>query len=479
MKIRDILIVFLVAVVAGFVAVFAYTMIAPETVREISFDQAERHPAWFTNLPQDYQPGEMDFTYAAENTVHGVVHVTTISQRERQMDMFEWFFGPRGGQQREPEPVRGIGSGVIISEDGYIVTNNHVIDRATTITVSLNDRRTYEAEVIGTYPASDLALLKINETGLPFIEFGDSDALRIGQWVLAVGNPMDLESTVTAGIVSAMGRGGLGVFEGDFAIESFIQTDAAVNRGNSGGALVNLRGELVGIPTLILSPTGAHAGNAFAIPSTLVRKVVEDLIEFGEVQRAVLGVQIRDVNAELAREEGLERIEGVWVAEAMEGGAAEAAGIRKGDVILSVDGNRVNSVARLQELVARFRPGDKVDFVIRRNGRTREITATLRNVEGRTDLVKPQEAFLGATFRDVPEDLKEELNIDHGVQITNLGPGPFRSQRISENFIILSINNQPVREPTDIRNILEGHEGGVYIEGIYPNGTTAYYAFGL
>jgi serine protease Do len=477
MKLKDLFVYFLIAIIAGLVAVYAYSRMIPPSVHEVTL--RETKPAWFTTLPENFNPDQLDFTYAAERTVHGVVHVTTLRQRERQMDLFEYFFGPRGGQQqRQPIPETGIGSGVIISRDGYIVTNNHVIDGANTITVSLNDRRTYEAEVIGTYPASDLALLKIEEKDLPYVEFGDSDALRVGQWVLAVGNPMNLESTVTAGIVSAIGRG-LRVFDAEFPIESFIQTDAAVNRGNSGGALVNLSGQLVGIPTLILSPTGAHAGNAFAIPSSIVRKVVEDLMEFGEVQRAVLGVQIRDVNAELAREEGLDRIEGVYVAEAMEGGAAAAAGIRQGDVILSVNGMRVNSVARLQELVARNRPGDKVDLVVRRNGRTREVTATLRNVEGRTDLVKPQEAFLGATFREVSQDLRKKLNIDHGVQITSLAPGPFRSARIRDNFIILSINNQRVSSPSDIRRILEGHEGGVYIEGVYPDGTSNYYAFGL
>ncbi len=476
MRLKDILVYFLVAIVAGLVAVYAYSRIVPPSVHEITL--RENSPAWFTSLPDDFDADQFDFTYAAEKTIHGVVHVTSMRQRQRQMDMFEWFFGPRGGEQREPEAVPGIGSGVIVSGDGYIVTNNHVIEDAATIEVALNDGRTYDAEVVGTYAASDLALLKINETGLRYIEFGDSDALRVGQWVLAVGNPMNLASTVTAGIVSAKGRG-LGVLPQEFAIESFIQTDAAVNRGNSGGALVNLKGELVGIPTLILSPTGAHAGNAFAIPSSIVRKVVEDLIEFGEVQRAVLGVRIQGVTSEIAREQGLDRIEGVYVAEAMEKGAAEAAGIREGDVIISVDGVKVNTAPELQEQIARYRPGDQVNVVVLRNGRTRQITATLRNVEGREELVKPQEAFLGATLREVPEDLKKELNIDHGVQITNVGPGPFRSQRIRENFIILSINNQPVSKPTDVRDILEGYQGGVYIEGIYPDGTVSYYAFGI
>ena len=478
MKIRDLLLVFFVAIVAGIVAVFAYTRIMPDAI-EVPYAEREKHPAWFTNLPENYQPEQLDFTYAAEKTVHGVVHVTTMRERERQRDpIHEFFFGPQ--RDRDPRPIEGIGSGVIVSDDGYIVTNNHVIEGATSIDVVLNDRRSFSAEVVGRDPSTDLALLKIEGNGLSYVEFGDSDELRIGEWVLAVGNPMNLTSTVTAGIVSAKARG-LGILarEHDLAIESFIQTDAAVNRGNSGGALVNLRGELVGIPTLILSPTGAHAGNAFAIPVSIVQKVVEDLIEFGEVQRALLGVRIQGVTAELAREEGLDIVEGVYVAETTERGAAREAGIREGDVILAVNGVQVNTVPELQEQIALYRPNDEVEIRIKRNGRTQQINVTLRNVEGSTDLVRPQEVFLGASFRPVPEDLKGELNIDNGVQVTSLSPGRFRSAGIKENFIIVSVNNTPVNEPGDIREILEGHEGGVYVEGIYPDGTVRYYAFGL
>ncbi len=474
MKIKDILVYFVVATLAGLVAVFAYSRLAPPVTQVVT--TSEKHPAWFTSLPADYQPDQLDFTYAAEKTIHGVVHVTTRRERQRSRDPIqEFFFGP---QQRAPEQVEGIGSGVILSDDGYIVTNNHVIEGATHIEVTLNDGRSFDAEIIGRDPNTDIALLKINAEQLHYIEFGDSDELRVGEWVLAVGNPMNLVSTVTAGIVSAKGRG-LGVFAQDLAIESFIQTDAAVNRGNSGGALVNLRGELVGIPTLILSPTGASAGNAFAVPVSIVQKVVEDLIEFGEVQRALLGVLARRVDSELAREQGLDRVEGVYVAEVTKGGAAEAAGIREGDVILRVDDTQINSMPELQEKIARFRPKDKVDVTIKRDGKPRKVTATLRNVEGQMDVIRPQEAFLGARLSEVSDDLMAELGIENGVQVTSLSPGKFRANGVRENFIIVSINNNPVKRPSDVRTILEDYEGGVYIEGIYPDGTVAYYAFGL
>lgn len=477
MKIRNILVYFAVALIAGLVAVLAYTQIAPSAVQEVTY--REQQPTWFASLPDDFEADKFDFTYAAEKTVHGVVHVTTISQRERRSDpMYDFFFGPR---ERESQPVQGIGSGVIVSEDGYIVTNNHVIEGATSIDVTLNDGRSFEAEVIGADPNTDLAVLKIEQNDLHFIEFGDSDELRVGQWVLAVGNPMNLTSTVTAGIVSAKGRGFgfLARQAGDFAIESFIQTDAAINQGNSGGALVNLRGELVGIPTLIISPTGASAGNAFAVPVSIVQKVVEDIIEFGEVQRALLGVRAATVTAELAREEGLERVEGVYVAEVTEGGAARDAGIREGDVILQIDDTRINSMPELQERIARYRPKDEVDVLIRRNGKTQEISVTLRNIEGQMDLIEPQEAFLGARLREVDSELKERLNIPNGVQVTELMPGKLRSANVREGFIIVQINNKPVNDPSDVRNILEDFEGGVLLEGIYPDGSVRYYAFGL
>jgi serine protease Do len=476
MKLKEILVYFVIAIIAGLVAVFAYSKSVPAVIHEVTY--REKQPAWFTSLPENFKPDQLDFTYAAEKTIHGVVHVTTTRQRERGRDpMREFFFGP---QSREPEQVEGIGSGVIVSGDGFIVTNNHVIDGASAIEVVLNDGRSYNAEVIGRDPTTDIALLRIEEEALPYIVYGDSDELRVGQWVLAVGNPMNLASTVTAGIVSAKGRG-LGVLaqQTEFAVESFIQTDAAVNRGNSGGALVNLKGELVGIPTLILSPTGASAGNAFAVPVTIVRKVVEDLIEFGEVQRALLGIRAATVTSEVAREKGLDRVEGVYVDEVTEGGAARAAGIRPGDVILQINDVRINSMPELQERIARYRPKDEVNVLVKRNGKREEFSAVLRNVEGRTEVVRPQQAFLGARLREIPDDLKKKLNINNGVQVSGLSAGKFRSAGVREGFIIVQINNNPVKQPSDVERILSDFEGGVYVEGIYPDGSVSYYAFGL
>jgi serine protease Do len=481
MKLKNVLFQLMLALIAGLVAVFVYARVSQPLPDEMTY--RERYPTWYASLPQDFNTDKFDFTYAAERTVHGVVNVATTSirqrqQRGRQDPFYDFFFGPRE-QQREPESVQGIGSGVIISDDGYIVTNYHVIENATQIDITLNDRRSFRAEIIGTDPNTDLALLKIEGSDFPYIEFGNSDDLKLGQWVLAVGNPLNLTSTVTAGIVSAKARG-LNVFQDrEMAITSFIQTDAAVNRGNSGGALVNLRGELVGIPTLIISPTAAYSGNSFAVPVSLVQKVVEDIREFGEVQRAVMGVQIRDMNAQLAREQNIDRIEGVYVAGTIDGGAAQDAGIREGDVILEINNVPVNSVAELQEQIFMYRPKEEVGVLIKRNNKTQQFTATLRNLEGQAELVAPSEAFLGGSFRELSRDELRNLNISNGVQVTEITPGKLMSAGINEGFIITSINNQPVNAPSDIRKILENYKGGVYIEGIYPDGTVEYYAFGL
>jgi len=478
MKLKNILIHLVVAAIAAFIAVFAYAKITGFPTEVITY--REDHPTWFTSLPDDFKADQFDFTYAAEKTVHGVVHVKTTSVQQRsqrnQDPFYDFFFGPREGQS---QPVTGFGSGVIISRDGYIVTNYHVIENATNVEITLNDRRTVDAQIVGTDPSTDIALLKIELNDLHFIEFGNSDDLRLGQWVLAVGNPMNLTSSVTAGIVSAKGRF-VGIFrDRTMPIESFIQTDAAVNRGNSGGALVNLRGELVGIPTLIMSPTGAYSGNSFAVPVSIVKKVVDDIIEFGEVQRAVLGVNIQDLDSELARRQNIDRIEGVYVSGVLDGGAAKDAGIAEGDIILRIDDVAVNSPSELQEQIARYRPKDKVNVLIKRNGKTQQITATLRNIEGQMDVIRPQEAYLGARFREIDDELRKELNIVGGAQVSELVPGKFMSSGLREGFVITSINDTPVKSPSDVRKILEGHQGGVYIQGIYPNGTVSYYAFGL
>lgn len=353
---------FLLVLVSAFLAVWIYSsFFNKQQIVTIT----ERSPVSFVNLPANSQQQLPDLTFAAENSVHAVVHIATQSVRgggwSSGNPFFDEFFGLR---RQEPQIATGFGSGVILSDDGYIVTNNHVIERAQNIKVILNNKHEYDARLIGADPSTDLALLKIDADGLPYLTYGDSDALKLGEWVLAVGNPFNLTSTVTAGIVSARARN-LGINQDQYSIESFIQTDAAVNPGNSGGALVNQQGNLVGINTAIASRTGSYAGYSFAVPVTIVKKVVEDLKEFGEVQRALLGVNIMNVDAKIANEQGLDKVEGVYVAGVADNGAARQAGIKVGDVIMSVAGDRVNSSAELQEKVSRFRPGDDVKIGIK------------------------------------------------------------------------------------------------------------------
>ena len=327
--------------------------------------------------------GAVDFTEAAEKTVNAVVHVkTSYAQVQQYVSPFDFFFGFRGYQQ--PQPVQGAGSGVILSTDGYIVTNNHVIDRAEKINVTLNDKRTFPAKLVGADPGTDIAVLKIEAQDLPFISMGNSDALRLGEWVLAVGNPFNLTSTVTAGIVSAKARS-INILSENFKIESFIQTDAAVNPGNSGGALVNTRGELVGINTAIASQTGGYMGYSFAVPSTIVSKVSTDIIEFGVVQRAVLGVALQELTSETAQQLGLKEVKGVLVQGVFEGSAAEAAKLRRGDVIFKVNDVEVNTVAQLQEQLGKFRPNDQVSLTVNRSNKISYFNVILRS-SGSTQL---------------------------------------------------------------------------------------------
>jgi serine protease Do len=433
-------------------------------------------------------PGSVDFRPAAEQTVHAVVHVKTkFTTQQTYMDPFQGLFFGNGGIQTVPREQQSSGSGVIIAADGYIVTNNHVIEQAEEIEVILNDKRTYTASLVGTDPTTDLALLKIDEKDLPFVAWGNSDDVKVGEWVLAVGNPFNLTSTVTAGIVSAKARniniiGGNG--SGSGAVESFIQTDAAVNPGNSGGALVDIQGRLIGINTAIASQTGSFSGYSFAVPVNLVRKVVTDLTEFGTVQRGYLGVNIRDVDASLAKEKGLKNIKGVYVQGLMEGSAAGDAGLEPGDVITRVGDIPVNNVPELQEQVNRFRPGDKLPLTYERNGKAKTTAVTLKNKNNSTKLITkddPVEAVesLGGTFESLAgEDLKR-LGINNGLKITKLETGKLKSAGIREGFIITSVDKKPVASPEELKKILENKKGGVLIEGVYPNGMRAYYAFGM
>ncbi len=427
----------------------------------------------------------VDFIEPAEASVNAVVHVTTettVTVRDPFADFFWGYRAPSNQQMRQ-----GAGSGVIIAQDGYIVTNNHVVEGADKIQVHLNDRRVFEGKVIGRDPSTDLALLKIDGSDLATLTFGNSDDVKVGEWVLAVGNPMNLTSTVTAGIVSAKGRN-INLLQYDpardiFPIESFIQTDAAVNPGNSGGALVNAKGELIGINTAIASTTGQYAGYSFAIPATIVRKVTSDLMEFGSVQRAYIGVSIRDVDTKLAEELRMVRPRGVYVNGLTDGGAAQKAGIKDGDVIIKVGNIDVNNVPQLQEQVGKFRPGDKVPVTVLREGRENVLDVTLRGREGTTVAnTAPKTtgmAALGAEFRSASAEELKALKLENGVKVTTVNGGKFRSTGIKEGFIITRIDQEPVRTPADLEHLLTSKRGGVLVEGVYPNGQRAYYGLGL
>jgi len=473
-----------VAVLGSLISLGAFALIQKKNDKIQGVTQ-QQVPARLTSL-SGADLALPDFTSSASMSIHAVVHIKTeYARKNNYYDYFfnfHDFFGDNG--LREPAPLQGAGSGVIISPDGYIVTNNHVVQDATNIEVILNDKRSYDAEVIGTDPSTDLAVIRIDEKQLPYLSYGNSDNLMIGEWVLAVGNPFNLTSTVTAGIVSAKARNIniLGTPDSP-AIESFIQTDAAVNRGNSGGALVNTRGELVGINAAIASGNGFYAGYSFAIPVNIVKKVVGDLLDYGEVQRAFLGVNIREIDSKLAEQQGLKELNGVYVADVLEEGAASAAGIRKGDIILSVGGVPVNSTSELLENVGRYRPGDKVAVVVNQSGKEKTLNIVLRNKEGNTSVVKKEDKnvvnMLGATFTQASPELLAKIGSKNGVQVSKLTEGILRDAGIREGYVITEIDKKPIRTPEDIENALYNKKGGVLIEGIYPNRTRAYYGFGL
>jgi serine protease Do len=468
---------FLLVVAGAFIAVWTYSTFfdKPEvvTIRE---EQAVKYAA----IAADGEFTLPDLTFAAEKSIHAVVHIATQSVRDGGWSsgnpFFDELFGKR--KQQEPQLAEGFGSGVILSDDGFIVTNNHVIDEAQNIKVILNDNREFEAELIGADPSTDIALLKIDAENLRFLTYGDSDALKLGEWVLAVGNPFNLTSTVTAGIISARARN-LGINRSDnMAIESFIQTDAAVNPGNSGGALVNQRGDLVGINTAIASRTGSYTGYSFAVPASIAKKVVNDLKEFGEVQRALIGVNITDVDAELAKELELKEVGGVYVSGVPEDGAAYEAGIKVEDVIISVAGDKIKTMAELQEKVSQYRPGDDVKVVVIRDGKEKQFNVTLRNKYGDTQIVRDNLEVLGAELTEVKNKEKQNLEIRNGIKITDLNKGVLKDAGIKEGFIIVFVNKKRIYEVNDFRKEIEEAEGRILVEGIYPNGELAYYVFG-
>jgi serine protease Do len=434
--------------------------------------------------------GSVDFTVAAALVNPAVVHIKSTGKRSEstQRNPFEgmpnnpfreFFEGPNAPRGGRMEPSMSSGSGVIISQDGYIVTNNHVIEDASKIEVSLQDNRSYQATLIGTDPSTDLALLKIKDKELPFLRFGDSESLRIGEWVLAVGNPFNLTSTVTAGIVSAKARS-INILQDKYRIESFIQTDAAVNPGNSGGALVNLRGDLIGINTAIASQTGSYAGYSFAIPATLVQKVIKDIMEFGEVQRGFLGIVIRDVDGTLAEQENLKVTRGAFVNEVNEGSAAAEAGVKKGDVVVKVGELKIGSSSELQEQIGLKRPGDKVQLTILRKGQEMNLTVTLKGKSGTTKLaeksVSESAQMLGADLIEVPAELQKDLNLKGGAQVKNLRAGVLREAGVVDDFVITHVDKKPVTNPEEVQKLLKNISGAALIEGMYPNGRKAYFA---
>lgn len=441
----------------------------------------------------------IDFTKAAEATINRVVSIKSFATpRQTRMQefndpFFEFFFGPNyGGRQQqpqkksEPQPL-GLGSGVIISADGYIVTNNHVVEGAEKLEVTMNDNKTYNATIIGTDSNTDLALLKIDASDLNFITFGDSDKLKVGEWVLAVGNPFGFTSTVTAGIVSAKARNISSVTHSQqFGIESFIQTDAVVNQGNSGGALVNTKGELMGINTLIYSRTGDYSGYAFAIPSSIVKKVISDLKQYGTVQRAMLGITFTQLTPELCKEKNIKLTEGIYVTDVQDQSAAKEAGLESEDVITEIGGSKVRNTAELQEVISQYSPGDKAVIKFYRDGKPRNVTVTFRNSQGSTKITKETDfAALGCTFSKLPQKTKDALHISYGVVVGGVSKGKFKDAGITNGFIVQEINEQKVNSQSDVEAIYNAimrdssADKVMYIKGLLPTGRRTYIAVSL
>ncbi|MBQ7042626.1 MAG: Do family serine endopeptidase [Muribaculaceae bacterium] len=446
-----------------------------------------------------------DFTYAAEQTINGVVSIksfaTPRAYRYGGSDafsdpFFDFFFGnPNRRRQQQPrqqgeeaQQQLGLGSGVIINSDGYIVTNNHVIEGAERLEITLNDNRTFNATVIGSDATTDLALIKIDAEDLPVIPIGDSDALRVGEWVLAVGNPFGFTSTVTAGIVSAKARSISSVTHGrQMGIESFIQTDAAVNPGNSGGALVNTKGELVGINTAIYSQTGNYAGYSFAIPTSIVTKIISDLKQFGAVQRAVLGIAYSELTPKIAKEKNITIVNaGLYIGRIEERSAAMEAGLQEGDVVIAINGVETLNSGQLQEQMSKYRPGDKITITYVRDNKKHTAKVTLRNNQGNTNITKAKNMMdLGCAFKAVPEETLRQLEIRNGVQVSGLKDGKFKEAGIKDGFIILEINNARVTSQEDVEKIYneimksDASDKVMFITGIYPTGKKLYYAVPL
>lgn len=483
----------MVAVSAGVAGVTAYAVMQNNQKDDATsfYDTFKAAPLTRTAAFDATAMQPVDLTQAAESSLNSVVHIMAVQRSKTQVvqgqpDIFDFFFGDGRGRQRQIETPeqRGFGSGVIISKDGYIVTNNHVIDGADEISVKLHDSREMKGRVVGTDPTSDLALVKIEGDDFPAIPIGSSDALKVGEWVLAVGNPFTLGSTVTAGVVSAKARG-LGANQ----VESFIQTDAAINQGNSGGALVNARGELVGINAMLYSPTGAYSGYGFAIPTSIMTKVVTDLKQYGTVQRALLGIAGRDMGNEVYPEEirkeqkelGINT--GVQIVSVEEDGSVSGV-LEKNDVIIALDGKKIKTMSELQGLLAQHRPGDKIKLTVWRDKKEKEFTVTLKNAQGNTKVVKKADMeILGAAFRVVPDEVKRQLNLGYGVQVTGLTSGRMADSGIRKGFIILKANNKQLRTVEDLETVMKAASQSpdqvLFMTGVYPSGKRANYAVDL
>ena len=458
-----------------------------------------------TQAPSTAVPAQpVDLTYAAEKSLPSVVHILStknskVQTIEVQSDPFSDFFSdpfgffgnPNQSQDgKQKRSVRtpkqqGSGSGVIISTDGYIVTNNHVVADADELTVTLNDNNEYSARIIGTDKTTDLALIKIDAKDLPAITIANSENIKVGEWVLAVGNPFNLTNTVTAGIVSAKGRS---LYQN--GVESFIQTDAAINPGNSGGALVNTRGELIGINAMLYSQTGSFSGYGFAIPTSIMNKVVDDLKKYGTVQRAVIGIQGQDVKnyvdaqKDLGKDVDLGTMEGIYVAKVLEESSAEEAGLKAGDVITAIDGKEMNKMADLQEYLAKKRPGDKVSVSYLRDKKKASKTMTLKNEQDNTQVVKKDDLdVLGGNFRAITDGQKKQLNIGYGLEVLKVNSGKFKDAGITKGFIIQRVNDSAVKTIEDLQNLVKeastSRNPVLYIQGVYPTGKKAYFAVPL
>jgi serine protease Do len=478
------------SILGGIVALTGYQYFTNnQTFTSVESMQNKAAYASFSDTTGLTVPDGLNFIHAAELATPAVVHIKTSYIAEttrpstRDEELFKHFYGdPYGGSN---QPREASGSGVIVTAGGYIVTNNHVVEKASKIQVVLNDKRTYDAKLIGTDPTTDLALIKIEgEANLPFVRYGNSDNVRVGEWVLAVGNPFNLTSTVTAGIISAKTRSiNLLRDKDNMAIESFLQTDAVVNPGNSGGALVNLRGELIGINTAIASPTGAYAGYSFAVPVSLVKKVIDDIMNYGQVQRGLLGVVIQDMTPALAKEKAANFIAGVYISAVNQGSAADLGGLKEGDIVTTINDITIGSTSQLQEVVARYRPGDKLNVKYIRKGDAKEANVVLKNKLGDMAIVAKNDnsvkTKLGADLQPVSGGEMSVLEISGGAKIAKIFSGKLKEAGVREGFIITSIDKKTIATPEDVVRILEStSNGGILIEGIYPNGKKEFYGVG-